>query len=308
MRWLLWLLILGGTACTRASDPAAAPPSDPAAEPASDPRAVPPADGAASQQELVQQFTAAYERRDAPAIEALVYWPRGRDNATDREGARAALAGLFLTETSPPKVQKADVVPVPADRELSYTIKGIRYAPPLAPTGQIVLTLQPTTSGGGYATSTSMTILIGEHGGRHYVNLGFPSEPVAHDAPAGEEAFHATLGTMAPGHRVSITLNGVPVPTITGGSSQMIVLWAPDEPTPDRACLRRGRNDIEIRYDPIDPAHEALILSFYLKSPGYTEDVFLFEPENRKSGTITASFELQREMPPNFKTQRLTTP
>ena len=42
-----------------------------------------------------------------------------------------------------------------------------------------------------------------------------------------------------------------------------------------------------------------------MTSPGYTQNVFLFEPPLQKSGTIISDFEIYETMPPGFQTRRL---
>jgi hypothetical protein len=259
--------------------------------------------GASSKDELARRFGDAVIAQDRAAIDALTFWPRGTANAQDQEWQRQMADALFAGNGDA-KVKSVHVLPVPKDQMLSFTVKGVQYAPPLPPIGKVEVEMEPVRSAG-TTLSTSTSALIGERDGRYYLDFAFPSTSAAPGPIGGKGSFHATLGVNASAYAVTIKVNGVAVPTITGGSSQAVVLWASDSPTPDLACLRRGRNTIQIQYRRTAPGQALFPPNFYMKAPGYTRDVFYFEPKDTASGTINTEFELYETMPANYQTRGL---
>jgi hypothetical protein len=126
------------------------------------------------------------------------------------------------------------------------------------------------------------------------------------------EPIEATLGTIADGYKVNMEVNGVAITSITGGRAQATRLFSTDHPKKEKTdpkeyyhfCLSPGRNSIKIQYEQIDPKRATPLLQFYLKSFAYG-DVFNFKPENKKSGTIEAVFEIYDKMPEGYTTQQL---
>jgi hypothetical protein len=121
----------------------------------------------------------------------------------------------------------------------------------------------------------------------------------------------AILVSRAEGYAVHVRVNDVPVTLFTGGR-QSFTLYNPDHPkkwnTPPAGsslfCLRRGANNIIIRYERTDPKAQKPPV-FLLQSMNFPGEIFNFAPTNRKADTISAVFEVWEKTPDNFKTQRL---
>jgi hypothetical protein len=133
------------------------------------------AGGAASKEELRQRLTDAYSKKDAGAIEALIYWPPGRpDPKADRAWHREVLELVFEMGAGE-KLVRSEIKDVEKDQMTSATKDGVTYALPLPPTGRIVLHMEPVSSGASTVTSAS-SFLIVDHEGRFYLDVALPSK------------------------------------------------------------------------------------------------------------------------------------
>lgn len=132
---------------------------------------------------------------------------------------------------------------------------------------------------------------------------------------SGAESIRVTLGSVSNGYSVTARVNGTSIPNFSGGSSQIVQLFHVNHPNRSRLtaqdaefvnlfCLKEGANEIEIEYEPIEPA-SILSLRFYMNAPNYSSAIFEFEQEARKSGSLATTFEIYPKMPADHKTQVL---
>ncbi len=138
-------------------------------------------------------------------------------------------------------------------------------------------------------------------------------------APAspGASGIRVTLGTVANGYSIQARVNGQLIPNFTGGQSQAVQLFHVDHPNRAKLaavdqesgfanlfCLQEGENEIDIEYQPAEPA-SFMKLRFYMSSPTYSSAIFEFEQEERRAGSLTATFEVYAQMPEDHQTQIL---
>jgi len=148
--------------------------------------------------------------------------------------------------------------------------------------------------------------------------------PAAGSRPASPEAkkLRMTLGTIANGYSLRVTVNGLPMPALSGGESQAVQLFHAEhankakmeadlvaQPDQDRNylnlfCLREGENQFEVEFEPIEPPSISP-LRFYMNAPHYTLPILEFKQEERKAGRLATSFFIYSEMPADHQTTNL---
>ncbi len=151
-----------------------------------------------------------------------------------------------------------------------------------------------------------------------------PGNGTAGSAPASPEAkkLRMTLGTIANGYSLRAKVNGLPMPGFSGGESQAVQLFHAEhankakmeadlvaQPDQDRNylnlfCLREGENQLEIEFEPIEPASISP-LRFYMNAPHYTLPILEFKQKERKAGRLATTFVIYSEMPADHQTQVL---
>jgi hypothetical protein len=130
--------------------------------------------GALSKEELVQKVRDAYARQDVAALESLVYWRAGTPSKADRDFVRGVF-DMVLKANAGKTIQRAELVPVPKDQALTQTAGGIRYVVPLPPIAKLVVSFGPKREVGFTIEASDSSMLVGEHGGRYFLDIALPS-------------------------------------------------------------------------------------------------------------------------------------
>jgi hypothetical protein len=114
------------------------------------------------------------------------------------------------------------------------------------------------------------------------------------------------------GYEVKVSINGTPIPIITGKGQQACRLFSPDHPMKKQASpeqeymfiLREGDDTISVEFKKLEDAQ--IPLEIKLEVPDrYSMPLFHLKSSATTSAKIERTFRIEKKMPPSFKTVEL---